>query len=145
MRKNANRAVRNEAPYSYEKPEETFRRACRDNHINADNLIYFKEEEKEARKASSQGKAKSSQKPAAKAAPMKTKEKRDWSNYKVVGVCFGYNSVEEEKKCKNTEIEGGCKGKSKKGEEKSYAHRCSNWLGYKYCLGPHAKQNCTAK
>ena len=146
MRKNANRAVRNEAPYCYDKHEETFKGVCRDNGINADNLLFYKEEEKETKRPAPQAsKAKSSQKVAAKPTQAKAKEKRDWPNYNGVGVCFGFNSVEEDKKCKNTATEGGCKGKSKKGEEKNYAHRCSNWLGDKYCLGPQAKQACPAK
>ena len=73
--------------------------------------------------------------------PAASTDKRGWPTYEGHGVCFGYNSVEDAKKFKNSAHDKGCKGKDKKGEEKIYAHVCSNWLeGKGYCLGAHKKQ-----
>ena len=154
-RKNAGRAVKSEAPYEFTKHEEAFRKVCRDYKVNPDDLLFGvvqpstsqsgskKSQSGQASKnqkaqgggaAKSGGGAKSSGKPV---------ERRGWPTYEGFGVCFGYNSTEEAKKCKNLAHERGCKGKDKAGLEKIYAHVCSNWLDKKgYCLGSHMRKDC---
>ena len=153
-KKNANRAVRKEAPYDQSKHEEVFRQICRDHRINPDDLLFGVVQApvagpKKAQPGSSnkpqkgQGGGAGKAGGGAKAASSKPADKRGWPTYEGLGVCFGYNSVEEAKKCKNTAHEGGCKGKDKQGHEKIYAHVCSNWLeGKGYCLGAHMKKDC---
>ena len=148
-KKNASRAVRNEAPYDFSKHEETFRKICRDCKVNPDDLLFgvyhapTPQAPKKAQEGKSQ-KSKAGKGGGAKAGASKSTEVRGWPTFEGLGVCFGFNSAEEAKKCKNTAHERGCKGKDKKGLEKIFAHRCSNWLerSKAYCLGDHAKKDC---
>ena len=150
-KKNANRAVRKEAPCDQAKHEDVFRQICRDLKVNPDDLLFgivhtpVAGPKKATHSASKTQKAQGggAGKSGAKAAAAKPTDKRGWPTYEGLGVCFGFNSVEEAKKCKNTAHEKGCEGKDKQGAKKIYAHVCSNWLeGKGYCLGAHKKQDC---
>ena len=149
-KKNAGRAVRRDAPYDYVKHEEVFRRVCRDHKVNPDDILFGVVHQTAGQKKAQQpqAKAQKAQGGAGKGAggkggASKAADKRAWPTFEGHGVCFGFNAVEEAKKCTNAAHERGCKGKDKKGADKIYAHVCSNWLeGKGYCLGSHMKKDC---